>query len=179
MDHDGLRIAAQRMARRVGRRAVVGADHAVAVILQPFVAFGAMLAAVHDAADAHQVANLVGGDMAAHGGDAAHDLVPRHAGIQRARPFAAHLVQVGMADAAIDDLDPNVMGAHRAAGDLHAVQRLVGGLGPHGKNGHVVFLLCCRQAPARRPGSPASERVWRTPEKRKGGAGSRRACAGR
>lgn len=81
MHHDLLRIAAEGMTGCVGGEAVVGAGHAVAIVLQPLVAFGAVLAAVDDAADAHQIARPVSGDMGTDRGHAADDLVPRHAGI--------------------------------------------------------------------------------------------------
>ena len=78
--------------------------------------------------------------MTAHGRDAAHDLVAGHAGIDRARPFAADLVQVRMADAAKDDLDLHVMGARLAPGDRHFLQRAVRGGGSIGKDGHPEVL---------------------------------------
>ena len=59
VDDDVLRVAAQRVAGRVRRRAVVGADEAVlAVLLQALVAGRAVPAAVDHAADADQVADL-------------------------------------------------------------------------------------------------------------------------
>src|SRR5690606_17287564 len=93
--HDPLRITAQRVARRIGGRPVVGADHAaLAVLLQSFVAGRAVLAAADHAADADHIAGLEAGHLAADGADAADDLVPRHAGIQRAAPLRARGVQV-------------------------------------------------------------------------------------
>jgi hypothetical protein len=58
MYHDPLRVAAERVAGRIRRGAVVGADHVVAVVLQPFGAVGAALAAIDDAADADQIVRL-------------------------------------------------------------------------------------------------------------------------
>src|SRR5690606_13097297 len=103
-------------------------------------AIGAVLSAIDDTTDADQVAALMGGHMAAGLGHATDDLVSRHAGVERAGPFAADLVQVGMADAAKEDLDAHVMRTERAAGDFHAGDRLVGSGGTIGENGHVRFL---------------------------------------
>ncbi len=53
-----LRVAAQRMARRICRGAVIGPHHAVVTIsLQPIGAGVAMLAAVDHAAHAHRIAD--------------------------------------------------------------------------------------------------------------------------
>jgi hypothetical protein len=81
MHHDLLRVAAQRVAVGVRRRAVVGADHAVAVILQSLVALGTVLAAIDDAADADQIAWLESAHALANSGHAADDLMARYAGI--------------------------------------------------------------------------------------------------
>ncbi|GAA3258606.1 hypothetical protein GCM10020258_19890 [Sphingomonas yabuuchiae] len=68
-----------------------------------------MAAAVDHAADTDQIADLVPGHVAADGGHAADDLMSRHARILGARPFAARGVQVGMADAAIKDVDRDIV----------------------------------------------------------------------
>lgn len=141
VDHDALRIAAQRVARRVRGGAVVGADHALlAVLLQPFAAGGAMLAAARHAAHADGIAHLEAGDFGANRADMADDLVPGHAGIQRARPFGAHGMQVGMADAAIGDFDLHVARPRRATLDVHGDDGFVGGVGAPGFDGHDGFL---------------------------------------
>lgn len=139
---DALRIAAQGVAGRIWRRAVIGADHAraFAVLLKPFVAGGAGLAAVDHAANADQIAFLEAADVGTDGGDAADDLVTRHAGVEGAGPFAAHRVQVGVADAAIGDLDLDVVLAGRATDDVEGHERLVGGVGAIGFDGHVLLL---------------------------------------
>src|SRR5690606_6267013 len=111
-------------------------DHAVAVVLQALVAFGALPAAVDDAADAHQVARLEAADLAADFADPADDLVPGHAGKHGAGPFSAHLVQVRMADAAIGDVYPDVMRTGVASMDVQRNQRLVAGVGAVGLDRH-------------------------------------------
>src|SRR5690606_38902657 len=105
VDHDRLGIAAQGVPGLIIGHAVVGADHGVAVVLQAVAALLALAAAVDDAAHAHQVAGLEAGDPGADLGHPADDLVSRHAGEQRAGPFRPHLVQVGVADAAVGDVD--------------------------------------------------------------------------
>jgi hypothetical protein len=138
VDDDLLRIAAQGVAGGVFGRAVIGADETVlAELLQAIVARVAVLAAADQAADADHVAFLEAADRTADGRDAAHDLVAGDAGIQGAGPFRAHGVQVGVADAAIGDLDLDVVRTDGAAGDVHRFQRLVGGEGAIGFDGHV------------------------------------------
>src|SRR5690606_35431626 len=107
---------------------------------QPVGAFFAVAAAVDDAADADQVAGREPGDVGADLGHPADDLVARHAREDRPGPFGPHLVQVGMADAAIGDLDPHVFRAGLAPGDVERHQRLVAGMGAVGLDGHGRFL---------------------------------------
>jgi hypothetical protein len=95
-----------------------------------------VLATVDDAADADQIAGLETRHVRAHGGHAADDLVARHAGIQGAGPFGTHLVQVGMAYAAVGDLDLHVMRARGAARDVHGPERQVRRMGSVGFDGH-------------------------------------------
>jgi len=65
----------------------------------------------------------------ADGGHAADDFVARNARKEGAGPFGAHLVEVGVADAAEGDVDLHVVLARRAAGDVHRFERFVGGVG--------------------------------------------------
>src|SRR5690606_36142062 len=117
--------------------------------LQSFVAGRAVLAAADHAADADHIAGLEAGHLAADGADAADDLVPRHAAIQRAAPLRARGVQVGMADAAIRDLDLHVLRAGRAAGDIHRLEGLVGGGDAVGACGHGAISVRMRTGYAR------------------------------
>ena len=73
-----------------------------------------------------RIADLEPGDVVADRADVADDLVAGHAGIERAAPFGADRVQVGMADAAKGDVDLDVVRAGRAALDVHRLERLVG-----------------------------------------------------
>jgi hypothetical protein len=94
VDHDALRVAAERVAGRIRRRPVVGADHALlAELLQALVVAGAALAAAVDqAADADDIADLEAADRAADRADVADDLVARHAGIQACPPIPTRTV---------------------------------------------------------------------------------------
>lgn len=139
MHHDRLRIAAKSMAGRIGNGRVVGADHAVAVILKPVAALRALLAAVDDAADAHQVARAEACDMSADRGDPAHYLVARDARPARAGPFGARLMKVRMADAAKGYLDLDIVRTGTTTLDLHGSERSVAGMGAIGLNGHGSF----------------------------------------
>ncbi len=127
-DDDALGIAAQRMAGRIRRRPVIGAGEAVlAKLLQPLGAGRTMLAAVDQAADADGVADLEAADRVADRAHRADDLMARHARVERPVPFRANLVQVGMAHAAIGDLDLHIVRTGRAAFDVERFEFLVRG----------------------------------------------------
>ena len=64
------------------------------------------------------------------------DFVARHTGMLGAFPFGPHLVQVGVADATVGDVDLDVMDAGGAAGDLERFERFVGGVGAIGFHKH-------------------------------------------
>lgn len=106
-------------------REVIGADHPVAIVLQTFGTVIAAPAAVDNATDAHQFSHPETRHMFAHRRDAANDFMSRHAGIKRARPFRANLVDVGMTYAATGDVDLRIMHAHRTPDDVHKFERLV------------------------------------------------------
>ena len=90
-------------------RAVVRTGHATfAILLEPLGATGAVLARIDHAADAHDLSDLEMGDVRTGLGDAADDLVARNAGIDCSRPLATGGVQVGVADAAEEDVDAHV-----------------------------------------------------------------------
>jgi hypothetical protein len=63
------------------------------------------------------------GDRGADVDDAAHDLVAGHDGVLRDAPVVADHVQVGVADAAVEDLDGDVVGAERAALEVEGRER--------------------------------------------------------
>ena len=90
----------------------------LAELLQLPLAAGAGAAAVHHAAHSRQIAHLEALHPGAHGGDTAHDLVARHHGIHGVAPLVPHLVDVGVADAAVGYLNLDILGADRPPLDL-------------------------------------------------------------
>jgi len=100
------------------------------------------LATVDHAADADQIAFLEAADPGADGGDATDDLMSGNTGVEGTGPFAAHRVQIRMADAAIGDLDLDVMVAGLATEDVERLERLVSSVGAVGFDGHGGPLPC-------------------------------------
>ena len=119
MHNDLLGVTAERVAGRVLRRAVIGEHHTIAIVFQPVPALLALFTAVDHTADAHQIADGVARDSVADRGDPAHNFMPRHAGIERSRPFRSRLVEIGVADAAVSDGDLYILRPRVAAGDGH------------------------------------------------------------
>lgn len=80
-----------------------------------------------------------------------HNFVPRYAGELRACPLSAHLVQVGMANAAKGDIDLNIMGGGSTATDLHRLKGFVARLSTIGlyKHENVLDELSDEHSPAR------------------------------
>jgi hypothetical protein len=109
VDDDALRVAAVGHAPEVPVGTVVGERHpGLAVLLQPLAAVRAGAAGVDHAADRGQVAGGETTHTASDAADTANDLVPGNHGIDRAGPFAAHGVQVGMTDSAVLNVDLDV-----------------------------------------------------------------------
>src|SRR3546814_17347853 len=99
----------------------------------------------------------------------ADDLMAGNARVMRAAPFAADLMKVRMADAAIGDLDDDVVRAGLAAGDRQRLERTIGGVGATGFGGHATLL---DEAALRRALGPAEDRCRRRgirSEERRGG----------
>ncbi|PAV70940.1 hypothetical protein WR25_02188 [Diploscapter pachys] len=145
LGHDDMvGIAAEGVAAHHLVRAVIGADEArrLAILLLAVVARGAMAAAVDHAADAGDVADLELRHVAADRGDATDDLVAGDAGVERPVPLAARGMEIGMADAAIEDVDRDVLGTGIAAFEVEGRERRVGSLGgiALGGGGHRKFL---------------------------------------
>lgn len=97
-----------------------------------------MRTTVHQAADADRVADREAGHLCADGAHVPHDLVAGNAGIEGAGPLRAYGVQVGMTDAAVRDVDLDVVRAGSAALDVERFEWLVGGMGALGSDGHGV-----------------------------------------
>ena len=99
-----------------------------AILLLSRVARLASHAAVDHAADRRQVADLDPRDLRTDGGDAADDLVPRQRRIERVAPIVADLVQVGMTDAAVKDVDRDIVRPQIAPLKMEGRQRRLGAL---------------------------------------------------
>lgn len=94
-----------------------------------------MATAIDHAADTNKISNLVSGDVASHGGDSTDDLVPRYLGVRNRPPLPPHGMQVGVADAAEQDVDLDVVRA-----DVSAVE----GPGGQGARRIVSGYSSCR-----------------------------------
>ena len=103
----------------------------------------ALLAAVDHAAYGHRIADLVALDVRPHSRDTADDLVAGNIGIDGARPVRAGGVQVGMADAAIFDVDGDIIGAQGAAFEGEGRQRGIRALGGITDRFHIASPLWC------------------------------------
>ena len=125
LDHDRLRIAAVGVLA-AKERAVVGAGEAVVAILLLAVVTGrAMAATIDQAADPGEVADLELRHLVADGDHTADDLVTGNRRIEGVLPFVAGGVQVGMAHAAEQDLDPDVFRPGIATLDFVGSERAV------------------------------------------------------
>ena len=98
-----------------------------AVLLLAGLAVLALAAGVHEAADADPVADGVLRDLGADLADHAGDLVAGHHREQGLAPLLAGLVDVGVADAGVRDVDHHVVRARVAALDGAALERLASG----------------------------------------------------
>ena len=112
VDDDLLRVAAVASWPgdvRVGR--AVGADRAAVsqYCSSPSLQLAQSRQRVHHAADADGVADLELRDLGADGGDAADDLVARARRVDGAAPLVADGVEVGVADAAVEDVDLDIL----------------------------------------------------------------------
>lgn len=90
--------------------AIVSPNDLLAVLFQAFLAGVALEARQHHASHAHRVARLELGHRGTdfcHGSD---DFVPGHHGVFRVLPFVANLVQVGVANAAVEHLECYIPG---------------------------------------------------------------------
>ena len=72
---------------------------------------------------------FVRGDVGANGGDFADDLVAGHQRVHGYTPLVACLMDVGMADAAVENIDRHVVGARAAAFEFYRGEGSGGRLG--------------------------------------------------
>src|SRR3546814_8430200 len=82
MHDDLLGVSTQRMTGRIRCRAIIGADHMVAIVFQPFVAILTVLATIDNAADTNQITRLETGYTLPHRRHTADNLMPRHARVR-------------------------------------------------------------------------------------------------
>ena len=144
-DGDGFGITAVGGLAVVFVDAAVGRNEAVfAVLLEIVFAGFAVAAAIDEAADADKVASLELADVRADAAHAADDFMTRHHGVYRATPVVTGGVQVAVADAGVEDVDNDIIGARRAVFEGEGGERAGGGLGGVGFDGfgHDVGLLC-------------------------------------
>ena len=135
-DGDGFGIAAVGGLAIVFVDAAVGRNEAVfAVLLEIVFAGFAVTAAIDEAADADEVAGLELADLRADAAHAANDFMSRYYGVYRAAPVVTRGVQVAVADAGVEDVDNNVIGARRAVFEGEGSKRAGGGLGGVGFDG--------------------------------------------
>ena len=112
VDDDAVGVAAVGDAAEVLVGEVVGEGHVRAELLEAGLALGAGAVRIDHAADRGEVARLELGDRGADLGDAADDLVARDAGVDGrhdAAPLVTDLVEIGVADTAVEDLDLHVV----------------------------------------------------------------------
>jgi len=91
------------------------ADLALAILLLACAAGFAAPAGIDEAADPDDVARLPFLHLVTDPDDTANDLVTRHHGKDRIAPFVADLVNVRMADTAIENVDEHVVRTWLAA----------------------------------------------------------------
>ena len=99
--------------------AVVSAGKAIfAILLKPAGAGLAVLTAVDHAADANQLADFESAYFVADSSDAANDFMPGDARVDSTAPFTFSGVEVGVADAAIKNIERNIGTAGSATVDF-------------------------------------------------------------
>jgi len=103
-------------------------------------AWGALAAGVYNDADGRELSELELFGRASHPNDPPYDLVAGNEGIDRVAPLVARHVQVGVADAAVEDVNGDFRRAGLAAGKVEgrergvSVGRTVAFAGGHEKN---------------------------------------------
>ena len=128
VDHDVRGVAPEGVPAEVLVRAVVGEGRPrEAELLEAFLAARAGAAGVDHAAGRADVAHLQLGDLGADLRDPSDNLMAGDAGVVRAGPLAARGMDVGMADAAEENLHLDVGRAGGAPGDRQRGEGILGG----------------------------------------------------
>jgi len=126
VDDYAVGIAAVGDAAEVLVRGVVGEGPVWAELLQAGLALAAGAIGIDQAADRGEIARPEPGDSGTDPGDTAEDFMARHAGVDRRHdivPLVTDQVQIGVADAAEQDLDLHVVFGWIAARDCRGCKR--------------------------------------------------------
>src|SRR5436305_827110 len=86
-----------------------------AILLKPALAGRTVLARVDHAADADLIARLETGDLRSDAGYAADDFMARHHRVNTVAPVIASLMQIGVADTAVQNVDHDIVRTRLAA----------------------------------------------------------------
>jgi hypothetical protein len=130
VDHDVRRVATEGQRLSVLFESVVGHhERAAAKLFLPVVASFAVPAGVHETTDTDRIACGEPRHRAPDTADPPDDLVPGNHGEHPVSPLVANLMNIGMADAAIEDLDQDVFGTRVPALEVERSQRGSGILG--------------------------------------------------
>ncbi|MNH15731.1 hypothetical protein D3C79_753500 [compost metagenome] len=129
-DHDAAGVTAHGVAAIDPVRGGVGHGRAFQAVLLQVLGTGlAVAAGIDHAANADQVTDLVRRYLLAHRSDAADDLVPGHQRVHGNAPLIAGLMDVGVANATVEDLDGDIVRARAATLEGHGCQGAGRGLG--------------------------------------------------
>ncbi|CAI8970677.1 hypothetical protein EMIT0P294_50214 [Pseudomonas sp. IT-P294] len=129
-DHDAVGVTAHGVAAIDPVRGGISHGRTFeAVLLQVRLTGFAAAAGIDHAADANQIADFVPGDIRTNGGNFAYDLVARHQRVNGNAPLVAGLMDVGMTDAAVENVDGNVVSARAAAFEFYRGEGSGGRLG--------------------------------------------------
>ncbi len=99
----------------------------------------AMFTTVDNSADTKQIARRIFFYLITKGYHAPYNFMARHAGINRPRPLGTDLVDIGMADATVSDLNFDIMRSQFTPGDIHRFKRLFSGICTNSFDLHCVY----------------------------------------
>src|SRR5690606_19399357 len=112
INHDVLRIAAQRISRCIWGRKVISSDHVVTVIFQALFTVSTMTAAINNTAYTNQIAYFKFGNMFSDFAYSPNNLMTGYTGILCTLPFGTYLMNIRMTDTTICNINFNIMLAH-------------------------------------------------------------------
>ena len=121
IDDDAFRVAAVGPASEVLVRGVESKDHVRAVLFKASFALWTRTVGIDQAPDGNELARFVFGNLRTDLRNAAHDLVAGHNRVNSRHeltPFVADRMQIGVADAAEENIDLHVALGRIATFDL-------------------------------------------------------------